>query len=588
MPPLPACLDAPRAALRPALLGVALLNGAAGVVLVALAWCLADTLNALVFHDTGPTPLRLGTVAALLLARAALMAAAQGRAAALGFEAGRMVRRRLVEGLLARSTPVPPGSLALVGVEGIDAIEPFFARYLPATFHAVLLPVVVLVVVVPMDPLSALVLAGTAPLIPLFMLLIGHGTQTLNAAQWAEMTRASAYFLDVVRALPLVRAFAAVPAERQRLATAASAWCDGTVRVLRLAFLSALVLEFLATLGVALVAVFIGFRLLWGQIEFERGLFVLLLAPEFYLPLRSLGVHYHARLEAQAAAERLAALIEDENAPPSSAPESPTPESPASQAAPLRPEEPSAPRVEVAGVSFAYPGHAPVLEDCSFTLEPGTLTALVGASGAGKSTLLALLRGRLTPQAGTIRVDGVPPGAEAARPAWIPQEPHPFAGTLAEAVRLGAPDAPDEAVSRALDLAHATPFVAERPQGLDAPIGEGGAGLSGGELRRLALARAFLMDAPLVLLDEPSASLDHESETALIAALQGLRRGRTVLVAAHRLATIRAADRVLVLAGGRVAQEGLFETLRASDGPLRALLGAGAPLVGAALEETSR
>ncbi|CCG07882.1 ABC transporter ATP-binding protein/permease [Pararhodospirillum photometricum] len=429
--------------LRPLLWALAGVQALAGGLLIALAWLLAGALNDVVIHGQQPEGQTLAWVAGLGLTRALALGAGAWLAGQLGARAGLALRRRLV------GTALPAGEAAFLVVEGVEAVEPFFARYWPASVQAVLLPFAVLAVVVPLDGISAAVLAVTAPLIPLFMVLIGDRAGRLNVAQWAAMTRLSAYFLDVVRALPVLRAFGAVAAEATRLGQGAQEWRDVTVRVLRVAFLSSLVLEFLATLGIALVAVFIGFRLFWGEMGYERGLFLLLLAPEFYAPLRQLGAHYHARMEALAAAQRL-------DAPPRDL-------SP-SAAEPSRPPRTQGARIEMQGVRFRHPGGGGV-EDLSLVLEPGSLTVVVGPSGAGKSTLLGLLRGRLSPQAGQILVEGRPLEGERDRPMWVPQQPHLFAGSLEDVLRLGGPDASPAALVEALRLAAAEEVVAAKAGG---------------------------------------------------------------------------------------------------------------------------
>lgn len=548
-------------------------HGVAGALLILQSWLLAGILDDLVFGHGPVTPARLLAVLPVLLGRAVALWLAGVLAGDAAIAVKGEVRRRLCDAAGRPGNPHAPGAgrFASMMVNGVEALGPFIARYLPAIGQAVLLPLAVLAAVLPLDWLSALILALTAPLIPVFMILIGRGAEALNRDQWATLARLSAYLLDAVQALPTLRLFDAVDREARQVADAAEDYRQRTMRVLRIAFLSALVLEFLATVSIAMVAVFIGFALLWGEMDYRRGLFILLLAPEFYLPLRSLGVHYHARMEALAAAEPMAALLAAGTE---------------AQAEAARPAAPAPfltapPRVEVAGLRFGHRHGEALFDGLSFRLEPGSLTALVGASGAGKSTLLALLRGRLTPWSGSIRIAGTEPGTLSPPPAWIPQAPHLFAGTIADNIRLGAPHADDDAVRDAAIRANAATFIERLPDGYATRLGERGAGLSGGEARRIALARAFLMDSPLVLLDEPSASLDHESETALVAALDELRRNRTLLVVAHWLTTIRSADRVMVLEGGRIVQDGPFATLSRSDGPFSRLAGASSPLLAA-------
>jgi len=571
-------------ALRGRLIAVHALNALAGGLMIGNAALLASALHGLVFNGLAPDSSILMLAACLIAGRALVAWGAGVVAADLGLSAQARLRADLFaaltqpdptgEGAAARLAPAEAATLA---TDGVEALTPYLSAYMPAVTQAAVLTLAILAVVLPLDWISGVTLAVTAPLIPLFMILIGGGAERLNVAQWAVLTRLAGTFLDAVQALPLLRWFGATAREGARIAHAAEGYRIATMRVLRVAFLSALALEILATLGVALVAVFLGFRLLWGMVEYDRALFILLLAPEFYLPLRALGAQYHARMGAMAAAERLAPVLR-------AAPSTPPPPVPKMETAR------TLPRVTLEHLSFAFPGAEakPVLTDVSVTLQPGALTALVGASGAGKSTLLALLRGVLRPTGGRILIDGTPLDAIQHRPVWVPQAPRLFAGTIAESLRLGAPDADDEALWDALRRVDAAAMVAARPLGLATPLGEGGRGLSGGEIRRLAVARALLADAPLVLMDEPSASLDHASEDALIRALETLRAGRTLVIAAHRLSTLRAADRILVLEDGRITADGAFADLAADPtGPVARLMGAAPPLVAAALAAPS-
>jgi len=574
-------------ALRGRLIAVHALNALAGGLMIGNAALLAGALHGLVFNGLAPDPGILMLAAGLIAGRALVAWAAGMVAADLGLSAQASLRAGLFaaltqpdptgEGAVARLAPAEAATLA---TDGVEALTPYLSAYVPAVTQAAVLTLAILAVVLPLDWISGVTLAVTAPLIPLFMILIGGGAERLNVAQWAVLTRLAGTFLDAVQALPLLRWFGATAREGARIAHAAEGYRIATMRVLRVAFLSALALEILATLGVALVAVFLGFRLLWGMVEYDRALFILLLAPEFYLPLRALGAQYHARMDALAAAERLAPVLR------AAADTPPPPSAPVPRIETAR----TLPRVTLEHLSFAFPGAEakPVLTDVSVALQPGTLTALVGASGAGKSTLLALLRGVLRPTSGRILIDGTPLDAHQHRPAWVPQAPRLFAGTIAETLRLGAPDADDEALWDALRRVDAAAMVAARPLGLATPLGEGGRGLSGGEIRRLAVARALLADAPLVLMDEPSASLDHASEDALIRALEALRAGRTLVIAAHRLSTLRAAGRILVLEDGRITADGAFADLAADPaGPVARLMGAAPPLVAAALAAPS-
>jgi len=492
----------------------------------------------------------LAPVPGLILLRAGLSWLADVLAQSAGAAVRRAVRDALAARILALG-PVRLGTLAAGGlgallVEGIEALDSYYSRFVPAMRLALLVPVGLLAVVFPLDWMSGVVLLVTAPLIPLFMALIGAGAERLNRRQWAQLARMGGHFLELVQGLTILTLFNAVEAQATQVGRIAEEYRVATMAVLRMAFLSAMALEFFATLGVALTAVLIGFRLLGGELGFERGLLILLLAPEFYAPLRNLGVQYHARMEALGTAGRLAALLD---APSPTVPASPAP-----------PPPDSAPEIVFDAVRLEYEPGRVGLQDASFTLPRGRITALIGPSGAGKSSTVTLLLGFAAPTGGEIRIDGTSLAAfdlEAwrRRIAWVPQRPHLFAGSVADNLRLGCPDATPAQMQQAMAAIGAEALIAALPGGLETRLGEDGAGLSGGQARLIALARAALRPTPLLILDEPAASLDGESEAALLRALPALARGRTVLLIAHRPATIGAAERRIRLEEGRVRGE---------------------------------
>lgn len=490
----------------------------------------------------------LGWAPPIILVRAALSWAAEAVALEAGAGVRRTVRAELAERLFAlgpvRLAGESAGALSALLVDGIEALESYYTRFLPAMRNAVLVPLALLAVVMPLDRVSGLVLLLSAPLIPLFMALIGAGAERLNRRQWARLARMGAHFLEMVQGLTTLKLFNASKREAETVARIADEYRLATMAVLRVAFLSALALEFFATLGIALVAVLIGFRLLAGEIGFERGLFILLLAPEFYGPLRTLGAQYHARMEALGTAGTLAEILARPLPPP-----------PAAKAAPA---PVSAPEIVFRAVRHDYGGGRVGLDGADFTLEAGRITALTGPSGAGKSTVVNLLLGFTAPTGGAILIDGkalaeIDFQVWRRRVAWVPQRPHLFQGSIADNIRLGHPEADATAVAAAAAAVGADRFIVALPDAYETRLGEDGAGLSGGQVRLIALARAALRDAPLLILDEPSASLDAESDAALIRALPALARGRTVLVIAHRPATAAAAERIVRLERGRVA-----------------------------------
>lgn len=534
---------------------------AGGFLLIWQAWLLARVVNGVVIEGMPLT--ELWPWLWPLLGVFALRAAIAWVSEQVAFRAAARVKLALRERLYRHLQALGPvflhgersGELSGLLVDGVEKLEAYYARYLPQMALIALVPLAILAFVFPLDWISGLVMLLTAPLIPLFMILIGKGAERLNQKQWRELARMSAHFLDVIQGLTTLKLFNASRREARVIAAISDAHRRSTMGVLRVAFLSSLVLEFFATVSIAVVAVLIGFRLLWGEMAFLYGFFVLLLAPEFYLPLRQMGTHYHARMEAIAAAERLVEVLETE---PPTAPAEPVP-------------VPSTGPYEIRfeGVAYVYPGGRTALAGTSFRIAPGTRVALVGPSGSGKSTAINLLLGFLRPASGQVLIDGqnlaqMEHAAWLRQVAWLPQRPRVFHGSVLDNIRLGRPEADIAAVQEAARQAHAEEFIERLPHGYDTFIGEGGQGLSGGQIQRLALARAFLKDAPLVVLDEPTASLDPESEALVQAALDRLAEGRNLLVVAHRLATVRRADHIVVLDQGRVAENGSHAELLAA------------------------
>ncbi|MFE3118060.1 thiol reductant ABC exporter subunit CydD [Streptomyces niveus] len=458
------------------------------------------------------------------------------------------VKSELRGRLLERAAELGPGwlsgqrtgSLVALATRGVDALDDYFARYLPQLGLAVVVPVAVLARIVTDDWVSAGVIVLTLPLIPLFMVLIGWATQSQMDRQWQLLSRLSGHFLDVVAGLPTLKVFGRAKAQAESVREITSEYRRATLRTLRIAFLSSFALELLSTLSVALVAVGIGMRLVHGDLDLYTGLVVLILAPEAYLPLRQVGAQYHAAAEGLAAAEEIFAVLES---------------GPSGERGGA--DVPDSLRLELEEVTVRHEGRAePSLDAATLVVEPGETVALVGPSGSGKTTLLNVLLGFTAPTEGRVRVGGTDLSdldldRWRERIAWVPQHPYLFAGTIAENVRLARPDADDAAVTRALRDAGAYDFVTALPLGADTPLGEDGTGLSAGQRQRLALARAFLADRPLLLLDEPTAALDGETEATLVPTIRRLATGRTVLLVIHRPALLSVADRVVEVGGGR-------------------------------------
>lgn len=441
--------------------------------------------------------------------------------------------------------------IAAVSVQGIEALEGYFARYLPQVVLASVVPFVVLAWVAIVDFESALIMLLTLPLVPVFMVLIGRYTKRRTEARWQALRRLSTHFLDVVRGLPTLRAFGRAHAQATTIGDVSERYRVATMETLRVSFLSGSVLELAATVGVALVAVTVGVRLVNGGLALQAGLTVLVLAPELYLPFRRLGAEYHASADGLAVAQRMFELLD---APASVGPSGPS----------LAPS-PALVSVRLEKVSYSYPTRSGlVLDRLDLELSPGETVALVGESGAGKSTVAGLLLGLLEPAAGRVVVGDTDLGAcdnDAWRRlvAWVPQHPTMFRGSVADNIRLGDPTASDRQVRQAATLAGAHEFIARLPNGYETPIGDGQRRLSSGERRRIALARAFARDAPLVILDEPTADLDPFNVAAVSRAVHRLRQGRTLLLIAHRPELVDQADRVVRLSRGVAAAEAARE-----------------------------
>ncbi|MEH0471408.1 thiol reductant ABC exporter subunit CydD [Streptomyces sp. B21-097] len=517
--------------------------GAVGAMLViAQAMLIAESVVGAFQHGMSVAELRTP----LLL----LAAVAGGRALVAWFtelaahRASAAVKSELRGRLLERAVALGPGwlsgqrtgSLVALATRGVDALDDYFSRYLPQLGLAVVVPVAVLARIVTEDWVSAAIIVGTLPLIPVFMMLIGWATQSRMDRQWRLLSRLSGHFLDVVAGLPTLKVFGRAKAQAESIRRITGEYRLATMRTLRIAFISSFALELLSTLSVALVAVTIGMRLVHGEMDLYIGLVILVLAPEAYLPLRQVGAQYHAAAEGLAAAEEIFEVLETPV---------PTPGTVAVTEGGMVFE----------GVSVRYPGRSgDAVSDVSFSVEPGETVALVGPSGAGKSTLVHALLGFVRPAEGRVLAGGVDLAAAdleqwRSRIAWVPQRPHLFAGTIAENVRLARPGADDTALRGALADAGALEFVDALPAGADTMLGEDGTGLSAGQRQRLALARAFLADRPVLLLDEPTAALDGETEAEVVAAVRRLAAGRTVLLVVHRPALLAVADRVVRLAG---------------------------------------
>ncbi|WP_225102088.1 thiol reductant ABC exporter subunit CydD [Streptomyces sp. CoH27] len=535
---------------------------AAGLV-VAQATLLATVLaDGFAGHDV--TFAALAALGAVVAGRAALAWARGVLAHRAAADAKHTLRERLTD-RLSRTAPLTlasrrHGETATLLLRGLDALDPYVTSSLPTTAAAAVVPVTVLAWLFATDWSSALIIVVTLPLIPVFGALVGLHTSRRTARQWRLLARLGGHFLDVVAGLPTLRAFGREQYQARRVGEMADAHRRATMRTLRVAFLSSFVLETVATLSVALVAVPVGLRLLDGTMDLRTALIVLFLAPEAYVPLRAMGAAFHESAEGITVAEQVFAVLDEDVAGAEhQADRFPTPDA---RTAPLHME----------GVTVHYPGRTtPALDHVSLHVGPGEHIALVGPSGAGKSTLLALLLGFVTPSAGRITVGGtdlarLDPDDWRAGLAWVPQRPHLFAASVADNIRLGRPDASDAEVRQAARDAYADHFIEALPQGYDTPLGEHGAGLSAGQRQRIALARAFLKDAPVLLLDEPTAHLDPDSEAAVTRATVRLLQGRTAIVVAHRTSLLPYADRIVTVRAGHLQTPQLVP----AEGPVTA------------------
>lgn len=518
-----------------------LLSVLGGVLVIASAWLLARMVHAGIFdHATRADLSQAGLIfLAVYALRALLLSLAeyQGNRAAQAVKSS--LREELVARMLdpesARDTAAQTGSRVTVLMEGLDALHGYYARYLPSMTASSVIPIAILCFVVPVDWISAVVLLVTGPLIPVFMILIGEGAERLNQKQWRTLAHLNGYCFDRIQGLTTLKLFGASRREGEAIARMGEQYRQETMAILRTAFLSSLALEFFSTISIALVAVFIGFRLLWGHASFDHAYLVLLLAPEFFLPLRRLGTNYHARMEAIGAVEDLMPLLT---------------ETPTTQRCEAAPSQPCSIRFE--GVSGSYAPGKFAVKELSFYLPAGQHLALIGPSGSGKSTLLHMLLG-LMPHQGTIWIDDTRL-ADIDRAqwwrmlGWVPQTAHLFWGTVAENIRLGDPDMDPAAFDR-LVSALGIDFLQQQ-------VGEQASGLSGGQAQRVAVARALARRAPLLLMDEPTASLDAASEQKIQSAITHYAEGSTRITAAHRLHTVAHCQHVLLLQQGGTAAFG--------------------------------
>lgn len=548
------------------------LSAAMGLFIIVQAWYLSRIISSvfLARQALQQVALLLAGLLGVIVTRAVLTFGSELAASQLAGRVKTHLREQLYVHLLALGPSYTngerSGELINTLVEGVESLDAYFAQYLPQLFLTVLVPLIVLLAIFPVDLLSGMALLVTAPLLPIFMILIGLMADVVAKKQWRLLSLMSAHFLDVLQGLTTLKLFGRSRAQQETIAHISDRYRVTTMRVLRVSFLSSLVLELGATICVAIIAVEIGLRLLYGQIPFQPAFFVLLLAPEFYLPLRALGTRYHAALSGEAALKRINEILETTVALHTAGPGSAF-------------AMPEAFTLRFDDVQYAYDEQRPALNGVSFEIRCGQKIALVGPSGAGKSTIAHLLLRLIDPEKGGLAINGlslqgIPAQDWRRQIAWVPQRPYLFNATVAENIRLGRSEATMEEVMEAARKANAHEFILSLPQGYETITGEHGARLSGGQAQRLSLARAFLKNAPLLVLDEATAHLDAESEELTLAAIKKLMRGRTVLFIAHRLNTVHSADQIIVLDAGSIVEVGTHNFLMQRPGLYSRLVGA--------------
>lgn len=538
-----------------------------GVFTVAFAAQLSKIVGAAVYSREVSLPTALGWLVIWTGLRAGTTFLSEGLAIDIAGKIKVDLRDQLIA-KIQRLGPVYLGrkasaELTTTAIQGVETLDAYFSQYLPQLILAVGLPAIILIWVFPLDLLTAIVFLVTAPIIPLFMLLIGRLSEVVTRRQWEALNRMSAQLLDTIRGLATLKALNQSMAQAERVRMVSEQYSSTTLSVLRVTFLSALVLELAATISVAVVAVQIGLRVLYGGLAFESAFFILVIAPEFYQPMRLLGARFHAGVSSVTAARDIFEVL--------ALPEPSGNESKVEVCGSLELDAGDL-NILFENVSFSYPGREEdAVRGITFKISKGEIVALVGESGSGKSTVANLLLGFAIADQGKILVNGKQLGAYSREEwwrqvGWVSQRPYLFHGTLEENIRLGKREATKEELRIAVAQAGLEEFIQRTPDGFKTSIGEAGVRLSAGEAQRVALARAFLKNPPVLILDEPTAHLDAELEAELEGVVHRLVAGRATLVIAHRLSTIQRADQVLVMSRGTIRERGQHEGLIARGG----------------------
>lgn len=529
-----------------------------GILIVMQAYYLTQVVNAVFMERWGLSQVAVPLTLLLLvmIARALHVWWSEVTAQSTACTVKKTLRQRLFAHLL-RLGPLyakgeRSGELVQTLTEGVESLDAYFSQFVPQLCTTLFIPAVILIAVFTIDWLSGVLLLVTLPLLPFFMMLIGKQAKAMTQRRWQVLSQMSAHFLDVLQGLPTLKLFGRSQVQRETVRRISEHFGEMTMKVLRIAFLSSLVLEMGATICTALVAVEIGLRLLYGTMPFTQAFFVLLLTPEFFGPLRSLGTQFHASMSGSAGAQRIFDLLEV-----------PVQEQRQHSHLASVPRKPRSLQFQDVSVSYYLPDgkRQSALHSVSFSMQVGKKVVLVGPTGAGKSTIVHLLLRFLEPEQGNICIDGLPihcfPVEQWRKQiAWQPQRPMLFDLTIMENIRIGRSDATLDEVIRAARQACIHDDIQALPQGYDTVIGERGARLSGGQIQRVSLARAILKNAPILVLDEATSTLDSESETQVLRVIETLALDRIVLMIAHRLNTIRTADQIIVLHEGKVVDVG--------------------------------
>ncbi|QQE78666.1 thiol reductant ABC exporter subunit CydD [Alicyclobacillus sp. SO9] len=587
-----------------------------GALLIVQAYGLARVVNGIFLSHVSFSSVRpwLWVILCLIIIRSLLTWLSQTAAARLAIRVKTDLRRQVLQHLMrlgpSYTSGIRRGEIMNTVVNGIEELEDFLRKYLPQMALAVLMPLAFLVVVLTQDWITALILAVTGPLIVMFMILVGRLAESASERQWRQLSILAAWFLDVLQGMTTLKVFGRSRQQIEWMGKASEAYRTATMKTLRVAFLSSFLLELFATLGTAVVAVSLGLRLISGHISFLIAFFVLLLTPDFYQPIRSLGSEFHAGMNGVVAAGSIFEILDaepqgigneineineinevNENEVDGVGQANHVNEVEVKgDRLPAHPMMPAGAvrgiSIELDSVSFSYgragdssgdsQGRLNALSGVTLSVGAGEMVAVVGPSGSGKSTLLDLIQGFLTPTEGTIRANGTAlerwdTARWRSQVAALRQASHVFSDTVLANLLMARPDAASAELEEAAKAAQAHDFILQLPHGYQTVIGEGGVGLSGGQKQRIAVARALLKNAPLVLLDEPTAHLDAATERLVQTGLGRLIENRTAIVVAHRLSTVRKAHRIVVMQHGRIVQVGTHGDLINEEGLYREL-----------------